>query len=48
MCIGGPSRYIPGGAAHGTNGAMAEYFVRPPSSLLKVPDGVSDEEAGKN
>lgn len=46
LCIGGPSRYIPGGAGHGMNGAMAEYFVRPPSSLLKVPAGVSDEEAG--
>ena len=27
-------------------GAMAEYFVRPSSSLLKVPDSISDEEAG--
>ncbi len=49
LCVGGPSRYIPGGVgSHGPsrNGAMAEYFVRPPTGLLKVPDGVSDEEAG--
>ena len=28
----------------GAFGAMAEYFVRPPNSLLKLPDSVSDEE----
>jgi len=27
------------------SGAMAEYFVRAPASLQKVPDSVSDEEA---
>ena len=26
-------------------GAMAEYFVRPSTSVMKVPDSVSDEEA---
>lgn len=26
-------------------GAMAEYFVRPPTSVQKIPDSVSDQEA---
>lgn len=26
-------------------GSMAEYFVRPPHAVLKIPDNVSDEEA---
>ena len=34
----------PGGFG-GTYGAMAEYFVRPSTSVQKVPDNVSDEEA---
>ncbi len=29
----------------GRHGALAEYILRPPSGLLKLPDGVSDEEA---
>jgi len=35
---------VPGGYGN-PNGAMAEYFVRPSTSVLKVPDSVSDEEA---
>ncbi len=34
----------PGGYAD-RFGAMAEYFIRPSTSVLKVPDSVSDEEA---
>ncbi|MDD4877119.1 MAG: zinc-binding dehydrogenase [Dehalococcoidales bacterium] len=50
LCMGGRKRALfynettPGG--YGSKfGAMTEYFVRPPSSLQKVPDNVSDAEA---
>jgi len=48
LCIGAPTQRIPSkGISYASiAGAMAEYFVRPPSSLLKVPDSISDEEAG--
>jgi len=46
MCLGGPTIPGRGNAFGAVPGAMAEYFVRPAASLLKVPDGVSDEEAG--
>ena len=47
MCMGGPTQHIlDKDFAYGsTDGAMAEYFVRLASSLLKVPDSISDEEA---
>ena len=47
MCMGGPTqRILDKDYAYGsTDGAMAEYFVRPASSLLKVPESISDEEA---
>jgi len=35
----------PGGYGNGLMGAMSEYFVRTPTSLQKVPNNVSDEEA---
>lgn len=35
--------FLPGGYG-GAFGAMAEYFVRPPGSLLKLPSSVSDKE----
>jgi (R,R)-butanediol dehydrogenase/meso-butanediol dehydrogenase/diacetyl reductase len=34
----------PGGYGH-RFGALAEYFLRPPHQLLKLPDSVADEEA---
>ncbi len=34
-----------GGYGKSRNGAMAEYFLRPPTSVQKIPDNVSDEEA---
>ena len=38
------NEHIPGGYGNKL-GAMQEYFVRPPTSVEKVPDSVSDEEA---
>ena len=49
LCVRGPARAteftgVPEG--FGTkNGAMAEYFLRAPFEVQKVPDSVSDEEA---
>jgi threonine dehydrogenase-like Zn-dependent dehydrogenase len=40
LCTGGPAH------VHGEEpGAMAEYFLRAPASVTKIPDSVSDEEA---
>ena len=48
MCTGDPAKRIPGKDTSfgSTPGAMADYFVRAPGGLLKVPDTISDEEAG--
>jgi len=50
LCLGSSSprallnEETPGGYGN-TFGAMAEYFIRPPTAVQKVPDSVSDEEA---
>ncbi len=50
LCLGGSPRAvfnnktIPGGMGI-KSGAMAEYFVIPPTSVQKVPGNVTDEEA---
>jgi len=45
-CLGGPTKPGRGSAFGAVPGAMAEYLVRPSGSVLKVPDGISDKEAG--
>jgi len=49
FCSGGSQRALPydnvPGGYGSKNGAMAEYFIRPPNAVQKVSDSVSDEEA---
>jgi len=47
LCLGGRVRGTPfeGGGWASMYGAMAEYVLRPASNRLKVPAGVTDEEA---
>ena len=47
LCVGGSPRasFLEVMGYANLSGAMAEYFVRPPTFVQKVPDSVSDEEA---
>lgn len=47
LCIGGPTRATPGqgGGWASMHGAMTEYVVRAARGRIKVPEGVTDEEA---